>query len=143
MFHKLNTQYLISYFGLIPYIFILINKYFIFQIKEELTIEFLIYYTLIITVFIGATNWNLNIKLKNYIIIFGFLPSFFAVFIIMLNLINYNYLFIIQLLILFMIAQLFFDYFLIYAGKENKKPFYFLRLPLTVIIVIILTIFRF
>ena len=85
MSQKLNIQYLISYLGLIPYIFIVINKYFFFQIKEQITIDFLIYYTLIIIVFIGSINWNLNIKIKNYIIILGFLPSVFAVFIIMFH----------------------------------------------------------
>ena len=62
MTKNLNLQYLLSYFGLIPYFFIIIDKYFFFQIKEEIIKDFLIYYTLLILVFIGSINWNLKIE---------------------------------------------------------------------------------
>ena len=35
MSYKFNIQYLFSYLGLFPFIVIIINKYFLFQIKEE------------------------------------------------------------------------------------------------------------
>ena len=134
MFKKFNIQYIFSYFGLIPYFFIIIDKYFLFQIKEEIFINFLIYYSLLIFVFIGAINWNLEEKLKNYIVFYGFLPSFFSVIIIVLNLNNLNFKLIIVSLILLLLFQLLLDYILIYYKKLNKNPFYFLRLPLTLMI---------
>ena len=87
MSYKFNIQYLFSYLGLFPFIVIIINKYFLFQIKEETSDNFIIYYTIIILVFVGSTNWNLSSKIKNHIVLYGFLPSLFALIIIVLNLI--------------------------------------------------------
>ena len=86
MFYKLNLQYIISYLGLIPYFLILLDKYLFLQIEEEIVVNFIIYYTLIIIVFIGSINWNLEKNIPNHLIFYGFLPSFFAVIIIILNL---------------------------------------------------------
>ena len=138
MTKKLNLQYLLSYFGLVPYCYIILDKYFFFQIKEEIITDFLIYYTLLILVFIGSTNWNLNIPIKNHIALFGFIPSFFATIIIFLNLYNYNSSHIISFLIFVLAIQLFLENILIYNEKSFKKTFYFIRLPLTSIIIIIL-----
>tara|TARA_A100001011_G_scaffold400637_1_gene517031 strand:+ start:2035 stop:2466 length:432 start_codon:yes stop_codon:yes gene_type:complete len=143
MLKKLNFQYLFSYFGLIPYFYILINKYFFFEIKEEIFINFLIYYTLFILVFIGSLNWNLEKKLKFHIVFYGFLPSIFAVIITTLNLYNFNVLKIFISLIFFLIFQLFLDYFLIYSKKTIKSSYYLLRLPLTIAIIIILVLIIF
>ncbi len=134
MFKKFNIQYIFSYFGLIPYFFIIIDKYFLFQIKEEIFINFLIYYSLLIFVFIGAINWNLEEKLKNHIVFYGFLPSFFSIIIIILNLNNSDPKLVIVSLILLLLVQLLLDYILIYYKKLNKNPFYFLRFPLTLMI---------
>ena len=141
MFQKLNLQFIFSYLGLIPYLIININKYFLFQINLELTIHFSIYYTVIIIVFIGSMNWNLDKKLDKMIVIYGFLPSLYSIFIIILNLINFDFKKIILLLLIFLIIQLFFDYKFIYSNKHNKIAFYFLRVPLTFFIIISLLIF--
>tara|TARA_B100000963_G_scaffold361740_1_gene399118 strand:- start:1720 stop:2151 length:432 start_codon:yes stop_codon:yes gene_type:complete len=138
MFQKLSLQYIFSYFGLLPFFYILIDKYYFYQIKEEIILDFLINYCLIIFVFIGSTNWNFSERIKNHIIIYGFLPSLFAFVIILLNLLNYNPLSLILLIIFLLTIQLIFDYFFIYNTKINKRPFYFLRLPLTIIIVVII-----
>ena len=53
-----NLQYIISYFGLIPYIYLLIDKYLFLNIEEEILYNFILYYTLIISVFIGSIIWN-------------------------------------------------------------------------------------
>tara|TARA_B100000575_G_scaffold29825_1_gene20102 strand:- start:668 stop:1099 length:432 start_codon:yes stop_codon:yes gene_type:complete len=141
MLQKLNPQFIFSYLGLIPYLIININKYFIFQINLELTIHFSIYYTVIIIVFIGSMNWNLDKKLDKMIVIYGLLPSLYSIIIIILNLINFDFKKIILLLVIFLIIQLFFDYKFIYSKKENKIAFYFLRIPLTFLISIFLLIF--
>ena len=141
MFQKLNLQFIFSYLGLIPYLIININKYFLFQINLELTIHFSIYYTVIIIVFIGSMNWNLDKKLDKMIVIYGLLPSLYSIFIIILNLINFDFKKIILLLVIFLIIQLFFDYKFIYSKKQNKIAYYFLRIPLTFLISVFLLIF--
>ena len=141
MFSRLNYQYLLSYFGLIPYFLILIDKYFLNQIKEQISINFLIYYTLIIFVFIGSINWNFDNKTNNFITIYGFLPSFFATFIIILNLYSFNFFYLILIINLLLVTQLIFDYFVIFLRKPNKNFLYFLRIPLTLSIILSLLIF--
>ena len=138
MFYKLNLQYLLSYLGILPYFFLLLDKYLLIQIETEVRVNFIIYYSLIIIVFIGSINWNLKNNPPTYIVIYGFLPSLFAVIIIVLSLLNINVLIIFILIILLLLTQLFFDYIFLFANEINKKAFYFLRLPLTVLIIIFL-----
>ena len=138
MSKKINFQFLISYFGLIPYVLTLLDKYYFLIVKEEDLLNFVIYYSLIIIVFIGSINWNLKNDPPTHIVIYGFLPSLFAVIIIILSLLNINILIIIILIILLLLTQLFFDYIILFANETNKQVFYYLRLPLTVLIIIFL-----
>ena len=133
-------QYIISYLGLIPYIYLLIDKYIFLKIEEEILYNFILYYTLIISVFIGSINWNFQKKVSNHLIIYGFIPTVYSLFIIILNLYSYNIKILFLLSIILLISQLFFDFILIFANLENKKVFYFLRLPLTILISITLII---
>ena len=135
-----NLQYIISYFGLIPYIYLLIDKYLFLNIEEEILYNFILYYTLIISVFIGSINWNLQSKVPNHLIIYGFIPTVYSLILIILNLYSYNIKILFLLSIILLISQLFFDFFLIFAKLKNKKIFYFLRLPLTILISLILII---
>ena len=139
MFYKTNLQYIISYLGLIPYSLIFLGKYF-FYIEEEIIFDFIVYYTLTIIVFIGSEKWNLQKKIPNHLIVYGFLPSLYAVIIIILNLYSYDINILFFLLILLLAMQLFFDYFLIFKNSIVKNTFYFLRLPLTLLISMILFI---
>ena len=138
MLQKINFQYFFSYLGLIPFIIILINKYYFSIVDDEFSVNFTIYYTIVISVFIGSANWNLNENINTKIVIYGFVPSIFAVGIIILNLINFNSQYLIILLILILFLQLIFDYYLIYSKLLVKTSFYCLRLPLTIFIEIIL-----
>ena len=133
-------QYIISYLGLIPYIYLLIDKYIFLRIEEEILLNFILYYTLIISIFIGSTNWNLQKKIPNHLIIYGFIPTVYSLILIILNLYSYNIKILFLLSVILLIAQLFFDFILIFANLRNKKVFYFLRLPLTILISIILMI---
>ena len=135
-----NLQYIISYFGLIPYIYLLIDKYLFLNIEEEILYNFILYYTLIISVFIGSINWNLQSKVPNHLIIYGFIPTVYSLILIILNLYSYNIRILFLLSIILLISQLFFDFILIFANLKNKKVFYFLRLPLTILISLILII---
>ena len=140
MYNKLNLQYIISYLGMMPYILLLLDKYIFFNIEKEIILNFILYYTLLITVFIGSINWNLQKRIQNHLVIYGFLPSVFAVLIIILNLYNYSISKIFLLLNIFLIIQLIFDYFLIYNQSINRNIFYFLRLPLTILVSLTLMI---
>ena len=143
MFPKLNLQYLISYLGLAPFIFIILNKYYFFQINYEVSQSFTIYYCIIILVFIGAINWNLHEKINNFLVIYGFIPSFFSLFIIILNLYNFKFDNLILIIILFFYVQLICDFFFLYSKQKNKYPLIFLRLPLTIMITISLLIIKY
>ena len=138
-----NLQYIISYLGLIPYIYLLIDKYLFLNIEEEILYNFILYYTLIISVFIGSINWNLQSKVPNHLIIYGFIPTVYSLILIILNLYSYNIKILFLLSIILLISQLFFDFILIFANLKNKKVFYFLRLPLTILISLILIIIIF
>ncbi len=138
MFQKINFQYFFSYLGLIPFIIILINKYYFSIVDDEFSVNFTIYYTIVISVFIGSANWNLNENINTKIVIYGFIPSIFAVGIIILNLINFNSQYLIIFLILILFLQLIFDYYLIYSKLLIKTSFYYLRLPLTIFIEVVL-----
>ena len=143
MFYKINLQYCISYLGIMPYCFILIDRYIFFEIEKEISTNFILYYTLIISVFIGSINWNLLKKISNTLIVYGFLPSFFSIIIIILNLYSFNTSLLFLSLIILLVGQLFFDYVLIFKKLINKNAFYFLRFPLTLLISIILIILQF
>ena len=138
MSKKINFQFLISYLGLIPYVLTFLDKYYFLIIEEEDLLNFITYYSLIIIVFIGSINWNLKINPPTHIVIYGFLPSLFAVIIIILSLFNINILIIFILIILLLLTQLFFDYIILFANETNKQVFYYLRLPLTILIILFL-----
>ena len=138
MSKKINFQFIISYLGIIPYILTFLDKYYFLIFEEKDLLNFITYYTLIIIVFIGSINWNLKNSPPIHIVIYGFLPSLFAVIIIILSLLNINVLIIFILIILLLLTQLFFDYIILFANEMNKKAFYFLRLPLTALITIFL-----
>ena len=138
MLKKINIQFLISYFGLIPYAIIFLDKYYFLKIKEEILFNFVTYYSLIIIVFIGSINWNLKDNPPTHIVVYGFLPSLFSVLIIILNLYNFNTLIIFIFITLLLFTQLFFDYIILFSNEINKKAFFFLRLPLTILIIVFL-----
>ena len=138
MFKKINIQFLFSYLGLIPYTVIFLDKYFFLIIKEEVLYNFIIYYSLIIIVFIGSINWNLKVNPPTHIVVYGFLPTLFSVIIIILNLYDINSFIIFILIILLLLTQLFFDYIILFYNELNKRAFYFLRLPLTILISVFL-----
>ena len=138
MSKKINFQFLISYFGLIPYVLTFLDKYHFLVFEEEDLLNFVTYYSIIIIVFIGSINWNLKNNPPTHIVIYGFLPSLFAVIIIILSLLNINILIIFILIILLLLTQLFFDYIILFANETNKQAFYYLRLPLTILIILFL-----
>ncbi len=130
-------KYTFSYLGLVPYFILSIDKSVFHIVNIDILNNFLIYYSLLILVFIGATNWSLKENSSNFKIIYGFIPSFFATIIIFLNLYSYNQKLIFFAIILALFIQVFFDYLLIFKKNNYLKIFYFLRLPLTSVIILI------
>ena len=139
MFKNINLQFLISYIGFLPYLIIIIDKFFLKQIDVKILESFSIYYSIMILVFIGAINWDLKEKVSKKMVLYGFLPSFFSVFIIIIYLYDFN---VFILLISYLLIQLFLDYFIIYKNGSNQKVYYFVRLPLTILIVFSLIIIQ-
>ena len=72
-------------------------------------------------------------------VLYGFLPSFFSVFIIIIYLYDFN---VFILLISYLLIQLFLDYLIIYKNGSHQKVYYFVRLPLTILIVFSLIIIQ-
>jgi len=123
-------QCLISYLGLLPYFYLLIDLYFIEMLSPEIIYDIMLYNTLIIFTFIGAINWDFK---KNNIIytIYGFIPSLIAFFIMVLNVLNYEKNFLFLAIIIFLLLQLFIDYLLYLNNKISGSVIYYLRIPVT------------
>ena len=131
MISRINLQLLLSYLGLLPFLFIILDKFFFNLFNPYLLRDFSILYSVIIFVFIGALNWNLGKNISFRQVIIGFFPSLFSVFIILLFLFSYDTFFFI---ISFFLFQLVCDNFL-YKKKVEKKIYLILRIPLTLIII--------
>ena len=142
MTRYLNFKYILSYLGVVPLLIIIIDNLFINNISKIIELDFIIFYLLIIFVFIGASNWDLNKSVSNHLVIYGFLPSLFASFVIIFNLYLFNKLYIIILILLLIWLQLISDYFIIYRNL-NYQNFIKLRLSLTLILTILTIIILF
>ena len=123
-------QCLISYLGLLPYFYLLIDLYFMEMLSPEIIYDIMLYNALIIFTFIGAINWDFK---KNNIIytIYGFIPSLIAFFIMVLNVLNYEKYFLFSAIIIFLLLQLFIDYLLYLNNKISSSVIYYLRIPVT------------
>ena len=131
MFKKINLQFVLSYLGLLPFLIILLDNFFFKILNANIVKDFLIFYSIIIFVFIGAINWNLKKNISFIVVLIGFMPSFSSVLIIIMFLNSYE---IINYLIVLFIIQLISDGY-IYRKKNNRFVFYKLRIPLTLIII--------
>ena len=138
MLKKINFQFVISYLGFSPFIIILFDKFFLFQLESNITKDFIIFYSLIIFVFIGALHWDFKNKLPPKLIFLGFTPSLLTIFIILLFLYSYEVLF---LIIICYLIQLIADKF-IYKEKTERMAYYKIRVPLTLLIVLSLLLIQ-
>jgi hypothetical protein len=138
MFKKINFQFVLSYLGLFPFSIIFLDKFFFKIFEFNIVKDFLIFYSIIIFVFIGAVNWNLKTNIPLIIVFFGFMPSFASILIIIMFLNSYE---VINYLIILFIVQLIGDGF-IYREKINRFVFIKLRIPLTLIVLLSLIIIQ-
>ncbi len=132
MFKKINLQFVLSYLGLFPFLIIFLDNFFFKILEFNIVKDFLIFYSIIIFVFIGAINWNLKTNIPLIIVFFGFIPSFASVLIIIMFLNSYE---VINYLIILFIFQLIGDGF-IYKEKNNRFVFFKLRIPLTLTVLL-------
>jgi len=136
MIKNINLQFLISYLGIVPFLIAIADKFFFQYFNTNIVDDFIIIYSLIIFVFIGATNWDLKKIMPVKLVILGFLPSLIAVILLFMHLMLYK----VELIVItFIILQLLIDNF-IYKEKFEKEIYFKLRLPLTILIVLSLLI---
>ena len=138
MFNRINFQFLISYLGVVPFLIILFDKFFLFQLESNITKDFIIFYSLIIFVFIGALHWDFKKKISPKLIFLGFIPSLLTIFIILLFLYSYEVFF---LIIICYLMQLISDIF-IYKEEIERMVYYKIRVPLTLLIVLSLLLIQ-
>ena len=134
--NNIKLQSYIAYIGLIPALTVIFDLHFIGTLNEEIIRNFMIYYTIIIFTFIGAMIWDINVNGSMLITLYGTIPSLISFVLIVMNLIGFNYITIIQILITSLLLQLFFDSF-IYLQSNTiglRGFYYFVRLPVTLIL---------
>ena len=136
MIKNINLQFLISYLGLVPFLIALANKFFFHYLDTSIVDDFIIIYSLIIFVFIGAINWDLKKRMPVKLVIIGFLPSLIAVILLFMHLMLYE---VSLILITFMILQFLADNYF-YKDTSERDVYFKLRLPLTICIVVSLAI---
>ena len=134
--NNIKLQSYIAYIGLIPALTVIFDLHFIGTLNQEIIRNFMIYYTIIIFTFIGAMIWDINVNGSMLTTLYGTIPSLISFVLIVMNLIGFNYITIIQILITSLLLQLFFDSF-VYL-KSNvvglRDFYYFVRFPVTLIL---------
>ena len=136
MIKNINLQFLISYLGLVPFLIAIADKFFFHYLRTSIVDDFIIIYSLIIFVFIGAINWDLKKIMPVKLVIIGFLPSLIAVILLLMHLMLYE---VGLIVITFMILQFLADNYF-YNETYEREVYFKLRLPLTICIVVSLAI---
>ena len=136
MIKNINLQFLISYLGLVPFLIALANKFIFHYLDTSIVDDFIIIYSLIIFVFIGAINWDLKKRMPVKLVIIGFLPSLIAVILLFMHLMLYE---VGLIVIIFIFLQFLVDNYF-YKETSEREVYFKLRLPLTICIVVSLAI---
>ena len=136
MIKNINLQFLISYLGLVPFLIVIADKFFFNYLNISIVDDFIIIYSLIIFVFIGAINWDLKKRMPVKLVIIGFLPSLIAVILLCMHLMLYE---VGLIIITFMILQFLIDNYF-YKEAYEREVYFKLRFPLTICIVLSLAI---
>ena len=134
--NNIKLQSYIAYIGLIPALTVIFDLHFIGTLNQEIIRNFMIYYTIIIFTFIGAMIWDINVNGSMLITLYGTIPSLISFVLIVMNLIGFNYITIIQILITSLLLQLFFDSFVYLKSNVAglRDFYYFVRFPVTLIL---------
>ena len=134
-------QFTISYLGLLPYTFFLSDLYIFKLIDPNIIINMIIFNTIIIYTFIGAIHWQWLKKYGSTIYtIHGFIPSLVSFFITIMTLLEFQKEYLLICLIIFLLIQLALDFLCYLNEKLDHKVIYFLRIPITTSLCVILII---
>ena len=126
----MNVKYIISYVGLVPFIYLILDGYFFGYLDIIFIINVTIYMACIIFTFIGAYNWDFkrdNLALELY----GFLPSLFSMILLVLNLVGFDKMLLINYLILAFLTQLIVDLYISIREIFPMRYYIRLRIPIT------------
>ena len=122
----MNVKYFVSYLGLVPFILLIFDGYFLGMLDTIFIINLSIMMACIIFTFIGAYNWDFD-KDDTFLEIYGFIPSLISMIILLLILIFYlmqnliiflHHLLLFQLLLLHLLFLLMLNQFLIKPGVK-------------------------
>jgi len=126
----MNIKYIVSYLGLVPFFFLIIDGYFLGMLDKNFITTISITMACIIFTFIGAYNWDFkkdDILLETY----GFIPSLLSMIILILNIFKFNPNNLILFLIVFLLMQLLIDFYRTLKLSFPMRYFLKLRLPVT------------
>lgn len=129
----MNIKYIVSYLGLIPFIFLSIDGYFIALLEVQLIQNLAIIMSCIIFTFIGAYNWNFKVDF-NLLEFYGFIPSLLSMIILTVNIFDSSKYYLFNAMILFLFIQLLIDIFLSLKDIFPMKYLITLRVPVTLIL---------
>ena len=126
----MNIKYVISYLGLAPFLYLILDGYFFGYLDIIFIINISIYMACIIFTFIGAYNWDF--KKDNFILeLYGFLPSLFSMILLMLNLVGFDKVILLNCLVLAFLVQLIIDLYITLKEVFPMRYYIRLRIPIT------------
>ena len=126
----MNIKYIVSYLGLVPFFFLIIDGYFLGMLDKNFITTISITMACIIFTFIGAYNWDFK-KDDMLLEIYGFIPSLLSMIILILNIFKFNPKNLILFLIVFLLMQLLIDFYRTLKLSFPMRYFLKLRLPVT------------
>ncbi len=126
----MNIKYIVSYLGLVPFFFLIIDGYFLGMLDKNFITTTSITMACIIFTFIGAYNWDFK-KDDILLEIYGFIPSLLSMIILILNIFKFNPNNLILFLIVFLLMQLLIDFYRTLKLSFPMRYFLKLRLPVT------------
>ena len=127
----MNVKYLVSYLGLIPFLYLIIDGYFLGILEINFIWNLSLLMSCIIFTFIGAYNWNFKIDFP-WLEFYGFLPSFISMVILALSLLGISKIILLMVVIVSLLTQLFFDLLLSLRDIFPMRYFLTLRIPVTI-----------
>ncbi len=134
-------QFTISYFGLVPYTYLLADLYLFRSIEPNIILNIMIFNTIIIYTFIGAIHWQWQHKKSTVLYtIHSFIPSLVSFIITIITLLEFTKEYIFIYLAIFLIIQFLLDFRCYKDDKIDYKVIYYLRMPITSLLCIILMI---
>ena len=126
----MNIKYVISYLGLAPFLYLILDGYFFGYLDIIFIMNISIYMACIIFTFIGAYNWDF--KKDNFILeLYGFLPSLFSMIILILNLVGFDKIILLDCLVLAFLTQLIIDLYITVKEVFPMRYYIRLRIPIT------------